>query len=69
MKVQAVLFDARTWSTTQAREWLDKHGYERIKRVHHTEKYLRYRIIQTVPGTKYRIKHLGKGVSFILEIS
>ena len=45
--IQATLFDKLYWSTSQARDYLNKYGYHPIKRVHTTDKYHRYRLIGT----------------------
>ena len=44
--IQAVLFDKNYWNTNQAREYLKKNGKQPIKRVHTTDKYHRYRLIE-----------------------
>ena len=44
--IQAVLFDKSYWTTNEARNYLNKNGYIPIKRVHTTDKYHRYRLIE-----------------------
>ena len=44
--IQAILFDKLYWSTNQALNYLNKNGYIQIKRVHTTDKYHRYRLIE-----------------------
>ena len=43
-EVQSVRFDRRYWTTAEARTWLKKHDFKALKRVHKTDKMLRYRI-------------------------
>ena len=44
--IQAVLFDKSYWTTNEARNYLNKNGYIPIQRVHTTDKYHRYRLIE-----------------------
>ena len=46
MNTQAVLFLINDWETNDCRKWLNNHGYIPLKRVHKTDTFLRYRIIQ-----------------------
>ena len=59
--VQAVLFDNEIYTTNQARQWLKSHNYEPLKRVHKTDKYLRYRIQIPQAKSKYVVKSLNNG--------
>ena len=57
MNVQAVLFDINDWNTNDCRKWLYNQGYLPIKRVHTTNTFFRYRVIQTNYNKYvYRIK-------------
>ena len=44
-KIQAVLFDNKKFNTKTARKKLTEMKLKPIKRVHKTEKFLRYRIV------------------------
>ena len=46
MNVQAVLFLVDDWNTNDCRKWLTNHDYIPLKRVHKTNTFFRYRIIQ-----------------------
>jgi hypothetical protein len=65
-EVQAVLFDNKAWSTQQARAWLKKEGFVPIKRVDRTESLLRYRLRPPRRYTRFRVKAVKPGVSFVL---
>ena len=61
MNVQAVLFGINDWNTNDCRKWLYNHGYIPLKRVHKTDTFLRYRIIQPNYNKYiYRIKTIQK---------
>ena len=49
MNVQAVLSGINDWNNNDCRKWLYKHGYMPLKRVHKTNTFFRYRIIQGSP--------------------
>ena len=46
MNVQAVLFGINDWNTIECRKLLNNHDYIPLKRVHKTNTFFRYRIIQ-----------------------
>jgi hypothetical protein len=64
--VQSILFDNNLYTTKQARQWLNKNNYKPIKRVHKTEKYLRYRIQLPQHNGKYIFKQINDGIKLIL---
>lgn len=68
MIIQAILFDKRKWTTTEAREWLKKHNYYPIKKVHVTEHFLRYRIESPDSFSRFVTKHISDGIELILGI-
>jgi len=68
MEIQAILFNINSWTSTTARNWLKKHGYNPIKRVHKTEQFLRYRLREPSTKVKYRVKEIGQGIKYIFEI-
>ena len=68
-KIQAVLFDNNRYSFKTSQDWINKHNYIPIKNPHFTSNYIRYRIKNPdYNHHKYRIEHIGHGISFILEI-
>lgn len=67
MKIQSVLFKRRYWSTRKARKWLKKHRLKRIKRVHRTKSYYRYRIREP-KFDKYTTKSIKKSVKLVLGV-
>ena len=61
MNVQAVLFLINDWNTNDCRNWLYNHGHIQLKRVHKTNTFFRYRIIQpNYNKYVYRIKTIQK---------
>ena len=61
MNVQAVLFSINDWNTKDCRNWLYNHDYIPLKRVHKTNTFFRYRIIQpNYNKYVYRIKTIQK---------
>lgn len=68
-KIQAVLFDNKKFNTTSARKKLKEMKLKPIKRVHKTENFLRYRIVEPNDKRfKYRIKKNKSGVNFVFMI-
>ena len=67
--MQAILFDRNIYNTKEARKWLKKSNYKPIKRVHKTEKYLRYRISEPSNYEKLRTMNTKKGIKFIIGYS
>lgn len=64
--VQAVLFEKSKFSTAQARSWIDAHKYKRSKKVHITEKQLRYRVRKPSDKYKYRTKEIASGIKLVM---
>jgi hypothetical protein len=61
MNTQAVLFYINDWNTNDCRKWLNNHDYIPLKRVHKTNTFFRYRIIQpNYNKYVYRIKTIQK---------
>lgn len=65
-EVQAVLFDKKKWTTTQARTWIAKHDYKAIKRVDITKNLLRYRLKSPKKYKRFSIKSSTKGIKFVI---
>ena len=59
--IQSVLFKRDVFSSSEARKFLSKHGWEPIKRVHKTEKFLRYRIQDPENFKSFATKSILKG--------
>ena len=67
--IQAVLFDKSYWNTNQARNYLNKNGYIPIKRVHTTDKYHRYRLIEPNYNHYHYLFRRGQNhIDYIIEI-
>lgn len=64
--IQAVLFDKDRFDSKSARKWLSKNNLTAMKRVHKTDKYLRYRINDPKRYKRMRTKGIDNGVKFIL---
>lgn len=67
MRVQAVLFSKRKWNARSGSAWMKSHGHTYIK-IHETDNYFRFRVIEPVRGRKYKIKNIGNGILFVIEI-
>ena len=67
--IQAVLFAKLYWTTSQAREYLNKNGYHPIKRVHTTDKYHRYRLIEPNYNLYHYIIRRGNNhIDYIIQM-
>ncbi len=65
--VQAVLFEKNKWKTILCRSWLKKHKLKPIKRVHLTENYYRYRIVEPLAFSSFKTIKLGdEGIDIII---
>jgi len=67
--IQAVLFDKNYWNTTNARAHLKASNKNPIKRVHITDNYLRYRLIE--PNYKkyhYLFKKGNNNIDYIIQL-
>jgi len=67
--IQAILFDNKYYTTQEARKWLYDNDFKPIKKVHKTDKYLRYRITEPNNKDKYRIKKINNNINFIIGYS
>ena len=57
------------WNTSQAHEYLKKSGYNPIKRVHTTDKYHRYRLIEPDYNKyHYIIKRGNNHIDYIIQM-
>lgn len=63
--IQAVLFSKNYYTTSQARKWLKKENLKPIKRVHKTNKYLRYRIKNPSEFNYLRTFSIGNKIKYI----
>lgn len=64
--IQAIIFDADTYSAGEARRWLARHQYKPLKRVHRTAHYLRYRLKEPQEDAKYKTLDFGHGIKSIV---
>jgi len=68
--IVSVLFDKSKWTVEKAEAWLHKHNMHPIKKVHETDRYLRYRLHEPDSGHQYRTKSVtNKGVKFVVAIT
>lgn len=65
-RVQAVLFDKSLFTPEEARKWLVNHKLPSRKRVHITDKYLRYRILEPNQFARFRTKQIKEGIKLII---
>lgn len=69
MSIQAVLFDKNYWNSRNARYHLKASGHQPIKRVHITDKYLRYRLIEpNYDKYNYIIRRGNNHIDYIIQI-
>ena len=69
MNIQAVLFDKNYWNTNDARAQLKASGYQPIKKVHITDKYYRYRLIEpNYNKYHYIIKRGNNHIDYIIQL-
>lgn len=67
--IQAVIFDKSYWTTQKAITWLHHHQFRPIKRVHTTENYHRYRIVQPDYNRyNYITKTITPTIKFIIAV-
>ena len=64
--IQSVLFDNKTYTVAQAKEWLKNHKMKYGK-VDKTENMLRFRQSNPVKSSTYRTKQLPNGIALVLE--
>ena len=69
MNIQAVLFDKNYWNTKDAREYLMMYDHHPIKKVHITDKYYRYRLLQPdYDNNNYFIKRGVNNIDYIIQV-
>lgn len=69
-KVTTIIFQKSKWTTSRARNWLNRHGYTRLKKVHITANTLRYVVHDTPPNHRSFItKKFGKDSGIVAVIS
>ena len=69
MNIQAVLFDKNYWNTNDARAQLKASGHKPIKKVHITDKYYRYRLIEpNYNKYHYIIKWGNNHIDYIIQL-
>jgi len=69
MGIQAILFDRDYWDSKRAREYLKRTGHQPTKRVHITDKYFRYRLLQPdYDNNNYFIKRGSNHIDYIIEV-
>ena len=68
-KIQAMLFDKNYWTTNDARTYLKKSNKKPIKRVHITDNYYRYRLIEpNYNKYNYIFKKWNNNIDYIIQI-
>jgi len=65
-KIQSILFDKNKWHSLKAQRWLKKHDYKSLKKVHITDKYLRYRIREPKDDAEYKIINLDDYIKAVI---
>lgn len=68
MTVQAILFPIKKFTTKEAREYLLSHNHKRIKRVHKTKNFLRYRLVEPKKKDKYISKKMKNGIIYVIKV-
>ena len=67
LDIQALLFNRDDWTPDKARRYMKRNKYEPIKRVHKTDKYLRYRL-KHPKKTEYRTIKMPENVLAVIEL-
>ncbi len=65
-EIHGILFDKTKYTEAEAKKYLKEHNMKPIKRVHITEKFFRYRLVDPKVFKYFRIKKIGGGVEYIL---
>lgn len=67
--IQAILFNKDYWNTNEARTYLKKSNKKPIKRVHTTDTYHRYRLIEPdYDNYRYIFKKGNNNIDYIIQI-
>lgn len=66
--IQAVTFNKKHWTTKLANEYIRKHKWKPIKRVHRTKSYLRYRLIDPKIFRSFITLKLKNHINLIIGI-
>lgn len=62
--LEAILFDKAYFTKNEAFKWLNKNGYKPLK-IHETDNFYRFRLIEPIRGARYRIKKIFPGIEFL----
>ena len=66
MAIQSVIFDKNMWSSKSSSVWLMQHNLHPIKRMHETNNYYRYRLMEPDNTKKYTTYNIGNGIKLII---
>lgn len=67
--IQAILFDRNYWTTKDAREYMKIYNKIPIKRVHKTDRYYRYRLIEpNYDKYHYIFKKGHNNIDYIIQL-
>lgn len=64
MVVQSILFNKLYFTKRKAIEWLEDNEFVPLK-IHETDKFYRFRMLEPKKGSRYRVKKFNKGIEFI----
>ena len=64
--IQSILFARTYWTEKRALNYLKRHNYRPIKKVHKTKKYLRYRLKQPNSSRRYITISLTKTIKAVV---
>ena len=62
MTIQNIMFKKKYFTLKEANEYIKKHGYKPIKKVHETDKMYRYRLASPKLFNKFRTLKIKKGI-------
>lgn len=65
-QIHSVVFNDKFWTSTNARSWLKANNLKPIKRVHHTQNTLRYRIIDPKVFKRFTTQVLPNHINLVL---
>lgn len=68
MEVHSIRFNKDKWTTSQARDWVDSHGFKRIKHVDNSKNFYRYRILPPEMFKSFITKKYDNGINIVFGI-
>lgn len=64
--IQSIHFNKNVFTKSQSKKWIKLHEYKPIKKMHETENFYNYRLINPIHGKKFFNKYIENGLYFTL---